>query len=110
MLRSPHPHATEPEIVDSIYPAAEAGGYHVVLSAQNEHRTTPQAVEELLGYRCAALIVIGSTLTSSDLRVLARRAKRCSLGHRRIGAGKNTSYDVVQVGRRHRESRSPSTT
>lgn len=87
-------HATEPDIVESIYPAAEARGYHVILGAQTPTRTTTQAVEELLGYRCAALIIIGSTLRGSELKNLA---KRCTVPFVSVGAGvRNRSYDVVR--------------
>ena len=48
-------HATEPDIVEAIYPAAAEHGYRVVLSAQTSTRTTVLAVEELLGYRCASI-------------------------------------------------------
>jgi DNA-binding LacI/PurR family transcriptional regulator len=86
--------ATEPDIVEYIYPAAMEKGYTVVLSAQTPTRDTRQAVEELLGYRCAALIIIGSTLASNDLKALARRS---TVPVVIVGAGqKNTYYDVVR--------------
>jgi DNA-binding LacI/PurR family transcriptional regulator len=86
-------HATEPDIVESIYPAAEKQGYHVVLSAQTQARGTGQALEELLGYRCAALIVIGSTLARDELKELARRS---TVPLVIVSAGtKNPDYDVV---------------
>jgi DNA-binding LacI/PurR family transcriptional regulator len=87
-------HATEPDIVESVYPAAEKRGYNVVLSAQTPARSTFRAVEELLGYRCAALIIIGSTEATDDLLVLARRSPVPVVI---VGAGsKNSSYDVVR--------------
>jgi DNA-binding LacI/PurR family transcriptional regulator len=87
-------HATEPDIVESIYPAAADRGYHVVLSAETPTRSTTRAVEELLGYRCAALIIIGSTLSSKELKALTRRSPVPVVI---VGAGrKNASYDVVR--------------
>ena len=87
-------HATEPDIVEAIYPAASKVGYQVLLSAQIATRSTAQAVEELLGFRCAALIVIGSNLSDTKLRQLARRAKVPVVV---IGAGvPNPVYDVVR--------------
>jgi DNA-binding LacI/PurR family transcriptional regulator len=87
-------HATEPDIVEGIYPAADERGYRVVLSAQTPTRTTGQAVDELLGYRCAALIVIGSTWTVAELRALAGRS---TVPLVMVGAGsKNAYYDVVR--------------
>jgi DNA-binding LacI/PurR family transcriptional regulator len=87
-------HATEPEIAEAIYPAAAKHGYHVVLSAQTAVRSTQQATEELLGYRCAAVLIIGSNLANPQLRALAQRAKVPVVV---IGAGgRNTSFDVVR--------------
>jgi DNA-binding LacI/PurR family transcriptional regulator len=87
-------HATEPDIVEAIYPAAAEHGYHVLLSAQTRTRSTRQAVEELLEYRCAAIIVIGSDLTEAETRTLAKRVKVPMVV---VGAGeRNTAYDVVR--------------
>jgi DNA-binding LacI/PurR family transcriptional regulator len=87
-------HATEPDIVEAIYPAAAARGYHVVLSAQTRTRGTALAVEELLGYRCAAIIVIGSLMTAAQTRALAERVKVPLVV---VGAGeRNTRFDVVR--------------
>jgi len=87
-------HSTEPEIVESIYPAAEAHGYGVILSAQTSTRSTNHAVEELLGHRCAALIVIGSNLNHAGLRALTERT---SVPLVDVGYGRrNEFYDVVR--------------
>lgn len=87
-------HATEPEIVQSIYPAAASYGYSIILSAQTSTRTTSQAVEELLGHRCAALIVIGSDLRHAALRSMAERSPVPVVN---VGAGRrNAFYDVVR--------------
>jgi DNA-binding LacI/PurR family transcriptional regulator len=87
-------HATEPDIIEAIYPAATQLGYSVFLSAQIATRSTTQAVEELMGYRCAALVVIGSDLSDAKMRALARRAKVPVVV---VGAGvPNPAYDVVR--------------
>jgi DNA-binding LacI/PurR family transcriptional regulator len=87
-------HATEPDIVEAVYPAAAAHAYQVLLSATTTTRSTTQAVEELLGYRCAALIVIGSDLGPTAFASLARRARVPVVS---VGAGRrNASYDVVR--------------
>jgi DNA-binding LacI/PurR family transcriptional regulator len=87
-------HATEPDIVEAIYPAAATEGYQVVLSAQTRTRSGHQAVEELLGYRCAAIIVIGSEQTTAELRGLSARAKLPLVA---VGAGeRNAAFDVVR--------------
>lgn len=87
-------HATEPDIVQAIYPSASAHGFQVVLGATTATRDSMQAVEELLGYRCAALIIIGSDLDDVELRTLARRA---SVPVVVVGAGRaNRTHDVVR--------------
>jgi DNA-binding LacI/PurR family transcriptional regulator len=87
-------HATEPDIVERIYPAAARCGYTVVLSAQTATRSTTQAVEELLGYRCAAVVIIGGDLGAKQLALLAKRAKVPVVV---VGWGRrNSAYDVVR--------------
>ena len=87
-------HSTEPEIIEHIYPAAAARGYDVILSAQTAARTTNQAVEELLGHRCAGLIVIGSHLDHAGLRAVSERSPVPVVD---VGYGRrNASYDVVR--------------
>ena len=88
-------HATEPEIVEAIYPAAAGFGYQVVLSAQTGTRSTVQAVEELFGYRCAAVIIIGGPgLPARRSGSLAKRAKVPVVV---VGSGeRNSAYDVVR--------------
>lgn len=86
-------HATEPDIVEAIYPAAAAAGYQVLLSAQTRTRSTSQAIDELLGYRCAALVVIGSDLSDQRMRGIAQRV---SVPMVVVGGGKASSaFDVV---------------
>ena len=72
-------HATEHEIVQAIYGSAAEAGYQVVLSATTEARTGMQAVEELLGYRCAALVVIGADLGPDGFRAVCSgpRCRSC---------------------------------
>ena len=87
-------HATEPDIVEAIYPAAAEHGYGVVLSAQTKTRSTRQVVDELLGYRSAAIVVIGSTLTEAELMGVAKRVKVPVVV---VGAGqRNRGFDVVR--------------
>ena len=87
-------HSTEPEIVERIYPAAAAHGYEVILSAQTATRSTEEAVDELLGHRCAAVIAIGSTL---DHAALCSVAVRIPMPLVDVGYGRgNDYYDVVR--------------
>lgn len=68
-------HASDSDIVEAIYSAVASHRLQVVLSAQTRTRSTEQSVEELLGYRCAALIVIGPELDDDALRGLAAHTK-----------------------------------
>jgi DNA-binding LacI/PurR family transcriptional regulator len=87
-------HAPGQEIVQAIYAHASERGYQVVLSAMTDTRSGMQAVEELLGYRCAALVVIGADLAPDELRALTRRANVPVVA---VGAGRrNRFYDVVR--------------
>jgi DNA-binding LacI/PurR family transcriptional regulator len=87
-------HATEPDIVESIYAAAAGDRLQVVLSAKTEARMTERVIEELLEYRCAGLIVIGPELSDSALQTLAQRARVPLVV---VGQGElNEFYDVVR--------------
>lgn len=87
-------HATEPDIVEAIYPAATVHGYQLMIGPVTSTRTSQQAIEELLGYRCAGLIVIGARLAGKSLAELAARARVPVV---LVGAGRrNVSADVVR--------------
>jgi DNA-binding LacI/PurR family transcriptional regulator len=66
-------HLVELEIVEAMYPAAAAHNYDLILSAQTPMRSTEDAVEELIGHRCAAIVIIGSSLKDAPLRELVER-------------------------------------
>ncbi len=85
--------ASEPEITESVYATAAEHGYQVLLSAQTPERNQRQTVEELLSYRCAAVLAFGSELTHAQLKALAARAGVPTV---LVGPGhRNASYDVV---------------
>lgn len=73
------------DVVGSIYRAADAAGYEVVLSGVTPTRTEVRAAETLLTDRCEALILVGSTATPAQLAswraqrpvvLIARRLRR----------------------------------
>jgi DNA-binding LacI/PurR family transcriptional regulator len=86
-------HAAEVDIVDAVYPAAAAGGYGVVLSALTSTRNGSVAIDEVLGYRCAAVILVGLTLGRGELRQLAGRIPVVSMGG---NAAQDTGCDYVR--------------
>lgn len=73
-------HSAESDVVEHMYSAAAAAGYGVVLSALTPARDQRTAVQELLGYRSEALILIGSTMSPADIRSLGRRAPVVTVG------------------------------
>ena len=88
-------HAAELDVVEALYPAAAARDHDVVLSALTSTRTTRQAVDQLLGYRCAAVVVIGSQLSGPHMRALARHARVPVVA---VGRDeRSASYDVVRA-------------
>lgn len=85
--------AAEPDIVDAIYAAVESHGLQVVLSARTRSRSMSRVVDELLSYRCAAIVLISPSLGDREIRELAARA-RVPLATVAMGAA-NPAYDVV---------------
>lgn len=65
-------HTAEVDIVDALYPAAQARGYDVVLSAVTSTRDTATAIRAILGYRCAALVIIGAMPHSGLFSIAGR--------------------------------------
>jgi len=79
--------------------AAAEQGYQVMLSAQTPARDQHQTVEELLGYRCAAVLALGSELTHTQLKAVAGRAGVPTV---LVGTGqRNASYDVIRSDGQH---------
>jgi len=87
-------HATEPEIVQAMYDAAAAKGYHVILAAQTPSRSLSTSVDELLSHRCAAVVVMGAEVSHRELRAIVDRSP---VPITNVGGGnRNSSYDVVR--------------
>jgi len=66
-------HEFHGEVVEALYAAAEPLGYEVALSGSAPGRDEAAAVASLLSYRCEALVLVGSSLTSAALADLATR-------------------------------------
>ncbi len=56
----------EVEIVEGMYAAGEALGYRLVLSAMTPARHVETAIEELLGYRSEAIVLVGLELEDPE--------------------------------------------
>lgn len=59
------------DLVEALYPAAEALGYDLTLSAVAGSRSEATAVQSLLDYRCESLILLGPTSSAAALTALA---------------------------------------
>jgi DNA-binding LacI/PurR family transcriptional regulator len=88
-MQQPH----DVDLVEAIYPMAQQLGYDVVLGAMTPTRDTVTAVEELLGYRSEALILIGPANSTEEIVHLAEQVPVVVIG-RRITA---TGVDNVRV-------------
>jgi DNA-binding LacI/PurR family transcriptional regulator len=66
-------HEFHAELVEALYGAVEPTGYDLALGAVAPSRDETRAVRALLGYRCEALLLLGSTLRRSALEELATR-------------------------------------
>jgi DNA-binding LacI/PurR family transcriptional regulator len=85
-------HDSEAAIVEHMHLAAIERGYSLVLGARSALRDERAAVDELIGYRCEALVLISPTLPTAALRRLAKRLPLISIGH----GNRSVGYDVVR--------------
>jgi DNA-binding LacI/PurR family transcriptional regulator len=82
----------EVEQVEAIYPAARSFDYDVVLGAMTPTRHLNDAVDELLSYRCEAMIMLGVDHPDAWFQKLRERAAIVRIGRRLSKAG----VDVVR--------------
>jgi DNA-binding LacI/PurR family transcriptional regulator len=81
------------DLVEAIYPAAERHGYRVVLGALGPWRDERRAVEELLAYRCEAMILLGPITEATQLAAAAEQMPVVDIARRNARDG----VDVVRV-------------
>ncbi|MDF2823303.1 MAG: LacI family transcriptional regulator [Mycobacterium sp.] len=72
----------EAELVTGIYPAAEALGYDVLLSANLADRDESVPIDALVSHRCGALILLGPDSRADYLYELSRRLPVVVVGRR----------------------------
>ena len=70
----------EVELVERMYPVAKQVGYDLLLGPFAAGRDQDAAIDELLRYRCAGLIVVGPELHARDLEPLAREVAVVEVG------------------------------
>jgi DNA-binding LacI/PurR family transcriptional regulator len=83
-------HSAPVEIISWLYAFAHAAGYALVLSALSPERDESDAIAELLGHRCEALILIAPRSTEEDLRSLTERMPVVLIGRQVADAGCDT--------------------
>lgn len=72
----------EAELVTRIYPAAEAAGYEVLLSANLPDRAESVPIEALLSHRCGSLVLLGPASDTGYVHGLAERTPVVVVGRR----------------------------
>jgi DNA-binding LacI/PurR family transcriptional regulator len=85
-------HSAALEILESLYAGAHAANYNLVVSSVTANRDETDAITELLGYRCEALILIAPRCTPAELKQTAGRIPVIVIG-RRI---ERSPFDVVR--------------
>jgi DNA-binding LacI/PurR family transcriptional regulator len=70
----------EVELVENMYPVVEELGYRLLLGPFTPGRGQDAVIDELLGYRCAGLIVVGPELHARDLESLVNEVAIVEVG------------------------------
>ncbi len=81
------------EMIGTVYDAAEAAGYEVLLSASGPTRDERKSVEALLSHRCEGLILFNPLSGSTYLRSVADRAVLTVVGRKVQAANTVRSAD-----------------
>jgi DNA-binding LacI/PurR family transcriptional regulator len=86
-------HGFHGELVEAMYAPAEHAGYELVLTGFAPSRSEGRAIDDLLAYRCEAVIVVGPTMRTRDLVALSRQVPTVVLA-RPVAGG---AVDVVRT-------------
>ncbi|WP_072801689.1 LacI family DNA-binding transcriptional regulator [Rhodococcoides yunnanense] len=86
------------EMIGTVYDAAEAAGYEVLLSASGPTRDERKAIEALLSHRCEGLILFNPLSESDYLRSVALRAALTIVGRGVPDATANTVRSADATG------------
>src|SRR6478735_181324 len=70
----------EVELVEHMFPVAQELGYNLLLGPFTPGRGQDAVIDELLGYRCAGLMVVGPELHARDLVPLAKEVAVVEVG------------------------------
>jgi DNA-binding LacI/PurR family transcriptional regulator len=86
-------HSFHGELVEAMYAPAEHAGYELVLTGFAPSRSERRAIDDLLAYRCEAVLVVGPTMRTQDLVALSKQLPTVVLA-RRVPGG---AVDVVRT-------------
>lgn len=75
------------ELLDGLYLATAETPHHLVLSAVSDSRGEGTAIQDLLEYRCGALVLLGSAKTEDELAELAGRVPVVCVARRSAAPG-----------------------
>lgn len=82
----------EVELVEDMFPVVAELGYHLLLGATTPSRDQEAVIDELLGYRCEGLIVVGPELDGHRLERVAEEVPVVEVGRSVTGG----PVDVVR--------------
>jgi DNA-binding LacI/PurR family transcriptional regulator len=75
-------HSSMQEILPAMYKYVKAAGYNLLVSAVSASHSESEALDEVLGHRCAGLVLSSSEMATSRIQKLARDIPLVSLGRR----------------------------
>lgn len=78
-------HGLDTDLVEALYPVAEEAGFSIALGAVTPTRDWRRAAEELLEFRCEAIIVIAPTNGASSLTDLSAESPVVAVGRHFAG-------------------------
>jgi DNA-binding LacI/PurR family transcriptional regulator len=84
--------AFQVEVVENIYIAAEEIGYNIVIGPLTATRSQETVLNELMGYRSEALIIVAPTVDLTPLAILSERVPIVELGRQ----AKPDKFEVVR--------------
>ena len=85
-------HSAPVEIIEWLYAFAHKSGYKLVVSALTPIRDESEAITEVVGYRCEALILIAPRSSPEQLRLIAGQIPIVVIGRGISGS----SFDLVR--------------
>jgi DNA-binding LacI/PurR family transcriptional regulator len=90
----------EVELVEHLFPVVEELGYHLLLGATTTTRNQDAVVDELLGYRCEGLIIVGPDASGHSLDHIADEVPVVGLGRKSVPGAVDVVHNDDALGTR----------